>query len=29
MLQVTCAIIEQANKILIWQRSASMELPLK
>ncbi|WP_343558954.1 (deoxy)nucleoside triphosphate pyrophosphohydrolase [Sphingobacterium sp.] len=29
MLQVTCAIIEHANKILICQRSASMKLPLK
>ncbi len=29
MLQVTCAIIEQANKILVCQRSASMKLPLK
>jgi len=29
MLQVTCAIIEHAKKILICQRSASMKLPLK
>ncbi|MCS4225758.1 sialate O-acetylesterase [Sphingobacterium sp. BIGb0165] len=29
MLQVTCAIIQHANKILICQRSASMKLPLK
>ncbi|WP_286857319.1 hypothetical protein [Sphingobacterium sp. UBA7625] len=29
MLQVTCAIMEHANKILICQRSASMKLPLK
>ena len=29
MLQVTCAIIAHANKILICQRSASMKLPLK
>jgi len=29
MLQVTCAIIEHANKILICQRSASMKLTLK
>lgn len=29
MLQVTCAIIEHANEILICQRSASMKLPLK
>ncbi len=29
MLQVTCAIIQQANNILICQRSASMKLPLK
>ncbi|CAM3691345.1 (deoxy)nucleoside triphosphate pyrophosphohydrolase [Sphingobacterium prati] len=29
MPQVTCAIIEHANKILICQRSASMKLPLK
>lgn len=29
MLQVTCAIIEHADKILICQRSASMKLPLK
>jgi len=29
MLQVTCAIIEHANKILICQRSASMKLALK
>jgi len=29
MLQVTCAIIEHANKVLICQRSASMKLPLK
>ena len=29
MLQVTCAIIEHTNKILICQRSASMKLPLK
>lgn len=29
MLQVTCAIIEHADKILICQRSTSMKLPLK
>ncbi len=29
MLQVTCAIIVQHNKILICQRSKSMKLPLK
>ncbi|MGJ1237771.1 (deoxy)nucleoside triphosphate pyrophosphohydrolase [Sphingobacterium multivorum] len=29
MLQVTSAIIEHANKILICQRSGSMKLPLK
>ncbi|WP_088161313.1 (deoxy)nucleoside triphosphate pyrophosphohydrolase [Sphingobacterium sp. G1-14] len=29
MLQVTCAIIEHADKILICQRSNSMKLPLK
>ncbi len=29
MLQVTCAIIQHADKILICQRSASMKLALK
>ncbi|MGB3064304.1 (deoxy)nucleoside triphosphate pyrophosphohydrolase [Sphingobacterium thalpophilum] len=29
MLQVTCAIIEHDEKILICQRSAAMKLPLK
>jgi 8-oxo-dGTP diphosphatase len=29
MLQVTCAIIENGDKILICQRSTSMKLPLK
>ena len=29
MLQVTCAIIQHADKILICQRLASMKLPLK
>jgi 8-oxo-dGTP diphosphatase len=29
MLQVTCAIIEHADKILICQRSTSIKLPLK
>lgn len=29
MLQVTCAIIIQDNKILICQRSAAMKMPLK
>lgn len=29
MLHVTCALIEQDEKILICQRSASMKLPLK
>ncbi len=29
MLNVTCAIIFQNNKVLIAQRSASMKLPLK
>ena len=29
MLQVTCALIEHDNKVLICQRSAIMKLPLK
>lgn len=29
MLQVTCAIIEHNNKVLICQRSATMKLPMK
>lgn len=29
MLQVTCAIIEHKNKVLICQRSATMKLPMK
>lgn len=29
MLQVTCAIIEHNNKVLICQRAATMKLPLK
>lgn len=29
MLQVTCAIIEHNNKVLICQRSETMKLPLK
>lgn len=29
MLQVTCAIIEYNNKVLICQRAAMMKLPLK
>ncbi|WP_240904796.1 hypothetical protein [Sphingobacterium sp. SGR-19] len=29
MLHVTCAIIEHNNKILIFQRSERMKLPLK
>lgn len=29
MLQVTCAIIEHNNKVLICQRSTTMKLPMK
>ena len=29
MIEVTCAIIEHNNKVLITQRSAKMALPLK